>query len=62
MTKNELQEIITDVVSFLKDIERVIPGKIDQELLSFLESILTHSWLVDLLLNTLTKETKKVTR
>lgn len=49
--KEDLQGMIQDVTQFLKDLERVMPGKVDGELLSFLDTINCHPWLVDLLLS-----------
>lgn len=45
--------MIVDVSVFLKDLDKVLPNKVGEELLSFLDGINSHPWLVDLLLGTI---------
>jgi hypothetical protein len=53
VTKDDLQGMITDVTTFLKDLDKVIPNKVDEELISFLDGINNHPWLADLLLGSI---------
>jgi hypothetical protein len=46
----DLANIIKDSVAFLNDLNAVLPNKVSQELLDFLNG-LDHSWLVELLAN-----------
>lgn len=52
-TKDDLQAMIQDVTTFLTDLDKVIPNKVDEELISFLQGINNHPWLVDLLLGSI---------
>lgn len=53
MTSKELQEFIGEVITFLQAVDKVIPSKIDQELVAFLQGIKDIPWLADMLVKVL---------
>lgn len=52
-------ECVKDVYAFLNDLNAALPGRVETELLSFLDSVQNHDWVVDLLLNQLANAKKK---
>jgi hypothetical protein len=53
-SKDDLVAMVADVTAFLRDVEKVLPNRVDEELLKFLDGINSHPWLVDLLLGSIT--------
>lgn len=53
MKVEELKEMTGELVLLLQELEKLIPGKIDPELISFLISLDQHPWQYELLLNAL---------
>lgn len=49
MKTEDLQAIITDTVTFLQDLDKLLPNKVDEELIKFLNHVQGNTWLLDLL-------------
>lgn len=56
MTSQELQNTVQDLISFLQALDKVIPNKVDTELISFLCSLNNNTWLYDLLLSAINSQ------
>ncbi len=53
MKPEDLKEKIQELVLLLQELDRLVPNKIEEELISFLQSLDQHPWLYELLLNAL---------
>lgn len=51
MKQDDIKLAIQDVVTFLNDLDRVLPGKVEVELLEFLNTVQDNEWTLDLLVN-----------
>jgi hypothetical protein len=52
-SKDNLSDLLNELKPFLLDLDRVLPGKVDADLISFVESALAHPWQLQLLHNSL---------
>lgn len=60
---NNFEALVTDAVSFLKDLDAVVPDVVPSELVSFLQSTLGNETSLKLLFNSLAlKKTGKASR
>lgn len=61
MTPDQLKASITELVVLLQELDKLVPAKVDDELITFLQSLDQHPWLVILLAQamTLSRQLKK---
>jgi Tfp pilus assembly protein PilO len=53
MTPEQLKANLEDLITTLQALDRLLPNKVDEELISFLQSVTQHDWLLGLLLKAL---------
>jgi hypothetical protein len=53
MTPDQLKASLEDLITILQALDRLLPNKVDEELISFLQSVTQHDWLLGLLLKAL---------
>lgn len=53
MTADQLKANLEDLITILQALDRLLPNKVDEELISFLQSVTQHDWLLGLLLKAL---------
>ena len=59
MNASQLQEFIGEVLVFLQALDKAIPNKIDEELISFLQAVKDQPWFTELLVGVLGKQVRK---
>jgi hypothetical protein len=53
MTPEQFKANLEDLITTLQALDRLLPNKVDEELISFLQSVTQHDWLLGLLLKAL---------
>ncbi len=61
MSKDEFKDLVVECGEFLGFVNKVIPGRVDDELISFLGGMAAHPFNLDLLYNSIENAKKTVT-
>lgn len=54
MKPEDLKEKVSELVVLLQELDKLVPNKIEEELITFLQSLDSHPWMWDFLVNALT--------
>jgi len=53
VSPDQLKANLEDLIIILQSLDRLLPNRVDEELISFLQSVTQHDWLLGLLLKAL---------
>jgi hypothetical protein len=56
MTAPDLKEFVEDLIVFLQALDKLLPNKVDADLISFLQGVEAHPWLSEIMLRVLSRK------
>lgn len=56
MNPDQLKEALNDIISILAALQKVLPTKIDADLIAWLQTVQNDEWMLELLVNVLKRK------